>query len=78
MTAKAWTLFAIVLAFAVARFFVPAVAVDMTATGLFKDAAHLLVGGLFGAGLATRERRYLLLAVGLTAVEVVAFVLLNR
>ena len=77
MTAKAWLLFAIVLAFAVARFLVPAVPIDLAVTGVFKDFAHLFVGGLFGAWLATWERKYLLLAVGLTVVEVVAFVLLN-
>lgn len=42
----------------------------------FQAIAHLEVGGLFGAWFATRDRGYLGLALALTLVEVICFLLL--
>ncbi len=43
--------------------------------GAYQAFAHLFVGGLAGAWLATKDRSYLILVVVLTLVEVWAFVL---
>lgn len=42
---------------------------------IFKDLAHVFVGGLFGAAIAKNNDRCLwIVAVGLTVLEVVAFI----
>jgi hypothetical protein len=41
----------------------------------FQAIAHVFVGGLLGAYFVGRDRFYLYLAIGLTAIECLAFVL---
>lgn len=62
--------------FGVARFLIPTHA--LSPVGSYEAFAHLFVGGLLGAWLATRERPYLVIALALTAVEVLAFFTLPR
>jgi hypothetical protein len=66
-----WIVLAAVLAFSVARFFMPAQ--EMNLPGVYQAFAHILVGSLLGAWLASKERRWLWLFLGFTAVEIVAF-----
>lgn len=58
--------------FAIARFVVP-VEGAVSQPDIFKDFAHLFVGGLFGAAWRGRDWSYLYLGLGLTVLEVVAF-----
>lgn len=46
-------------------------------SALFQAVAHLYVGGLFAVYFKTWERFYLYLALGLTLLEVVCFLLLK-
>lgn len=82
------------IAFGIARLVMPAESV-IHHEDIFKDFAHLFVGGLFGAGLvgershsyyvdrgtrirywlARRNWRYIALAVAMTVLEVVAFIM---
>lgn len=76
-----WTLFLIDVCVIVAilRFVIPMPGLDLSAASVYKDAAHLFVGGLFGAAVASSlgrlkaGRALWLMAVALTIVEVVAF-----
>lgn len=43
--------------------------------GSYEALAHLFVGGLFGAWLATRERIYLSIVLWLSALELICFLL---
>lgn len=64
------------IGFATTRVFTPAQGLDLTGPTIFKDIAHVFVGGLFGAAIyAKRDWLLWSLAVGLTAVEVAAAVL---
>ena len=42
---------------------------------MFKDAAHLWVGGLIGAALSSKRWRYWTMAIGLSVVEVAAAII---
>lgn len=64
-------LWLVALTLATGRFLMPTHALSVA--GAYEAAAHLFVGGLIGAWFASRRRRYLLLAVGLSAVELFAF-----
>lgn len=55
----------------IARFFLPSNGFQKE--DIFKDIAHLYVGGMYGAWMATGERHYRNLALVLTAVETIAF-----
>lgn len=70
-----WTLAFIALVFAVVRFFMPTH--PLSPSGSYEAFAHLFVGGLFGAWLASRQTYYLLLGLALSAVELVAFLSLK-
>lgn len=61
----------IAVSFGIARLAMPVVS-EIHREDLFKDFAHLFVGGMFGAALSGR-RYCLLLALALTILEVVAF-----
>jgi hypothetical protein len=58
-------------AFALVRFTIPSHA--PSPAGSYEAFAHIYVGGLLGAWLATRERAYLAFVLALTAIETVAF-----
>lgn len=57
----------------VLRFTIPPSGHPLSLAGSYEALAHLLVGGLVGAWLATKDKSYLWLAVGLSFVEIVAF-----
>jgi hypothetical protein len=59
------------------RFILP-VSGQVVKADIYKDCAHLFVGGLFGAALATGDMEYWIMAVGLTLLEVVAFVVRRK
>lgn len=64
---------AVAVTFGVLRFVVP-VEGKIDHADVFKDLAHLFVGGCFGAAIYARsEWRLWAIAVGLTVLEVVAF-----
>lgn len=64
--------------FGIARFIVP-VEGKIVKKDFFKDFAHLWVGGLFGAAINAQTDPVLWsLAVGLTVLEVVAFVVRKK
>jgi hypothetical protein len=50
----------------------------MTTTGFYKDMAHLWVGGLYGAWAATGNRFYGFLAIPLTVLEGLAFLMTHK
>ena len=62
-------LIAICLVFALLRIVLPTE--GFRPSDVFKDLAHVFVGGLFGAALATRRRDLWGMAIGLTILEVV-------
>ena len=62
---------AIALGFAVLRFLLPAH--GLRSEDLFKDAAHLFLGGLVGAGIGARRWWPVAVAGALTVVELAAF-----
>ena len=64
-------LFVIAAIFSVIRFFIPSH--PLSPSGSYQALAHLFVGGLIGAWMASKEKWYGFLALGLTAVELVAF-----
>lgn len=64
-------LWLVALAFAGARFFIPTHA--PSPAGSYEAFAHLFVGGLIGAALASKKWGYFWIAAALTGVEVVAF-----
>lgn len=66
-----WIVLALCLMFAILRFTLPVHGLNFAAT--FKDLAHLFVGGVFGAAIATRRKDLWAMAGALTAAEVVAF-----
>ncbi len=57
------------VAVAIARPFLPPHPVSMQ--GSYEALAHLLVGGVFGAWLATRKSWLLFTGIGITAVEII-------
>lgn len=72
----------LVFAVAVARFTIPMPGLDLSVASVYKDFAHLFVGGLFGAAIALTACRgwkdhytirFWVLAWLLTLIEVVAF-----
>lgn len=72
----------VVLVVAAARFIIPMPGLDVSLASLFKDFAHLFVGGLFGASIALTACRgwkdhyvvrFWVLSWGLAIIEVVAF-----
>lgn len=65
----------IFLAFTIAivRIIMPAHGIQ--SQDIFKDIAHLYVGGLFGAWFATKKKCYRDVALALTALEVIAFLI---
>lgn len=65
----------LVAAFAVSRFFMPSHAVTWPLA--YEAFAHILVGALFGALLATKKEEYFWWLVVLTIVESIAFFLLR-
>lgn len=74
-------LVAVALIFTVGRFAITMPAVDFSLASVYKDLAHLLVGGLFGAAImetvrgGESKRMLWVLAGGLTGVEVIAAVI---
>lgn len=68
MRAALWL---VALAMAVLRFFIPTR--DLSPSGSYEAFAHLFVGGLLGAWLATKKCKYLKVAVFLTVIELIAF-----
>lgn len=66
-------MFALVLAVLSAMF--GAVRMTGDKSIIFQALAHVYVGGLFGAGLVSKDRKrlYLGLAIGLTVLEVICF-----
>lgn len=68
-------IYAIVIVFAVVRFVVPSTPLDHSVTTIYKDFAHLLVGGLIGAALVTGKAKWAALAVALTLLEIAAFII---
>ncbi len=71
MPANWATLIVLSFVLAAARFFVPGHPLSLA--GTYEAFAHLFVGGLIGAWLATRDYRYLLFLGALTLVELFAF-----
>lgn len=85
-----WIILLVAIGFGIARFLVP-VTGGINHADIFKDAAHLFVGGCFGAAIKGSIERFLsgmrfwsairyewklwAIAWGLTAIEVVAFIL---
>ncbi len=67
-----WLCIGMGVGFAVLRFTLPSH--GLNSQDIFKDLAHLFVGGMFGAFIASGKREYLLIGAALTAVEVVAAV----
>lgn len=60
-------------AFAVTRFFfIKDMPIVFSATTLFKDLAHIFVGGLFGAAVAKNDKWLWTMAGALTVIETVA------
>ena len=57
------------VAVAIARPFLPPHPVSIQ--GSYEALAHLLVGGVFGAWLATRKSWLLFTGIGITAVEII-------
>lgn len=62
----------VTIVFGVLRFVLP-VSGELNQADIYKDCAHIFIGGLFGAYFASKRNPYLLLALALTALEVVAF-----
>lgn len=61
---------------ATARLFYPTRGLEtFSLPGTYEAISHMVVGGLLGAWLVSWERVYLWLFLGLTAVEVLAFLL---
>jgi hypothetical protein len=69
-----WLLIFVALAISVYRFMIPASHVSIE--GSYQAIAHLFVGGLIGAALATSDKRarfqYYMLAIAMSIVEIVA------
>lgn len=65
------------IVFGILRFVLPASG-EINQADIYKDCAHLFVGGLFGAYFASKRLPYLLLALALTVLEVVAFFVLHK
>lgn len=63
---------AVAIVFGVLRFVLP-VEGKINKADIYKDLAHLFVGGVFGAGLGTGEAGYFWIAGVLSVLEVVAF-----
>jgi hypothetical protein len=63
------------LLFAVTRFLIPTH--PLSTHGTYEAFAHLFVGGLIGAWMASRRKVYLGLAVVMAVVELVAFLTLK-
>ncbi len=61
----------IAIAFAAFRFSMPSHSLSLS--GTYEAFAHLFIGGLFGAWLVSKDKFYLLLLLGLTIIEVIAF-----
>lgn len=61
----------VAITFGIARFFMPTHA--LSGPGTYEAFAHLFLGGLIGAWLASKDWFYLALVIALTAVELVAF-----
>ena len=67
-----WIILAVAIAFGVARFIVPVEGIAKE--DIFKDMAHLVVGGMFGYAVGKKRWELWAIAVGLTLVEVIAFI----
>ncbi len=61
------------LAIAAVRFLIEPRLDLPTATGSYEAVAHLFVGGLFGAWLVNRQRPLLLMAVSVSLLELIMF-----
>ncbi len=61
----------VAIGFGVARFYMPTHA--LSPHGSYEAFAHLFVGGLIGAWLATKDKFYGWLALALSVLELVAF-----
>lgn len=70
-------LIAITVIIGTLRFILP-VSGGINKSDIYKDVAHLFVGGLFGAAFATSLPIYWQLGLGLMALEVVAFLIRKR
>lgn len=66
-----WIVLALCVVFAVLRFTLPVHELNFADT--FKDLAHLFVGGVFGAAIATKRKDLWAVAGALTIAEVAAF-----
>jgi hypothetical protein len=67
-----WIILAVAVAFGVARFIVP-VEGRINPADIFKDAAHIAVGLMFGYAIGKRRWELWSIPSALTAVEVAAF-----
>ena len=65
----------LVVLFGVARFFIPTH--ELSVHGSYEAFAHLFVGGLIGAWLVSKNKVYGLLALGLSGLELTAFLTLK-
>ena len=70
-TLKTIGLFAVCAVLGIIRFQTTSHA--LSPTGSYEAFAHLFVGGLIGAWLISRENLYGLLALGMSAIEIIAF-----
>lgn len=83
-----WIALLLAFGFGIARLTMPVVS-EVHREDIFKDMAHLFVGGLFGAAVfatglrrrfnvstvSTAKKRFWYLAIGMTVLEVVAFII---
>lgn len=68
-----WLLVLVAVAFGVGRFSISIPPHPLSLPGTYEAFAHLFIGGLIGAWLASKNRFYLFLFLILTIVELVAF-----
>lgn len=69
-----WILAAVAVGLGIARFIVP-VAGSINKADIFKDMAHVVVGFMFGYAATKKRWQLWAIAIGLTVLEVVAFVI---
>lgn len=72
-----YIILAVSVVFGVARFIVP-VEGKIIKGDIYKDMAHLWVGGLIGAAIASQDKAIAGLAIALTMLEVVAFLIRRK
>lgn len=68
-----WIILLVAIGFGIARFLVP-VTGGINHADIFKDAAHIVIGLMFGYAIGKHRRELWAIPSALTAVEVVAFI----